>query len=307
MAITNFTPKVFTNDGGEPINATNLNEIQRVLDALNNYEALSKTIYIVKKDILGIVDDGWYYGVEMINVPTVNVAGYIRVMTMSGTNTHRVVYWRPHDSSIEYVNVLSGDDDWLGWTETLTDKGGMLKGSLQIRTNVPHIDLNNNDKNYASLYKHASVTGDYDYGTLIRDSSEIMGKDTYLDLVLRHKQAKNGNKNGCLTLYYRQNGVGTEYNIFGEHNKPTGSYTGNYTSGQAIREVITGGLGNGLLLWEPSYPYQICLVTLCGVIFVNSGTVNGLTRAQCYFENGVLYLPGSRFNAEGHVYAYQVL
>ena len=36
MAITDFTPKIFTNDGGEPINDANLNEMQRVLDVLNN-------------------------------------------------------------------------------------------------------------------------------------------------------------------------------------------------------------------------------------------------------------------------------
>ena len=83
--------------------------------------ALSKTIYIEEKDVLSIADDGWYYGIRMTNVPSDVNAGYVRVMCFN--SNHRVVYWRPHNSRKEYVNVLTGGA-WLGWNEVVTDAYG---------------------------------------------------------------------------------------------------------------------------------------------------------------------------------------
>lgn len=92
----------------------------------NDVGALSETIYIEEKDVLSIADDGWYYGIRMTNVPSDVNAGYVRVMCFN--SNHRVVYWRPHNSRKEYVNVLTGGA-WLGWNEVVTDAYGFYDGN----------------------------------------------------------------------------------------------------------------------------------------------------------------------------------
>lgn len=283
--------------------------------------ALSKTIYIENKDILAIVDDGWYYGVSTENVPTDNRAGYIRVMTKKGEHLHyRVVYWRPHNSTTEYVNVLNGiketgEDNWLGWTETFTNQSNVLKKPLSIESDNPHVTLANNNENYASIYKHASLAKQYDYGTLIRDSNEKLSNDNFLDLRVQHNQAKNGNKNGCLSLYYHQDNVSTEYNIFGSHNKPTGSYEGNRdwygSSSQLTRTIETGGIGDCLLVWNDSTSgHMFLIITPRGGFGLNAnGGLNSTVGTQCTFKDGKLTFNGSSIplNTQGVIYHYQVL
>ena len=69
-------------------------------------------------DILSITDGGLYYSVNTVNVPTSTTAGYVRV-EFDDVN-YKVIYWRPHNSSVEYSNVLTGGT-WLGWHKILTE------------------------------------------------------------------------------------------------------------------------------------------------------------------------------------------
>lgn len=99
--------------------------------------------------------------------------------------------------------------------------------------------------------------------------------------------------------------VGKIYNIFGEHNKPYGIYTGNVSA--TARTIQTGGIGSVLALWSSS---AIGLVTYGGAILVNvNGAVTFLDRSKMYLDNGNLYMATDSVlvNQNGDSVAYQVL
>lgn len=83
------------------------------------------------------------------------------------------------------------------------------------------------------------------------------------------------------------NGKITSYNIFGEHNKPSGSYTGNGSATQ--RTVNIGGVGTTLKI---STANGMAFVTGAGAICkkYNATTTYGLPASECSFNDGVLTL-----------------
>ena len=70
------------------------------------------------EDILSIVGEGNYYSVLTKNIPTYETAGYVRIV--SASDLHKVVYWRPYNSSDEYSNVMN-NGNWLGWRKIPTN------------------------------------------------------------------------------------------------------------------------------------------------------------------------------------------
>lgn len=241
-------------------------------------------------DLNLMVTTGFYRIVsENTNTPVTPRAGHLLMVIPWDANTVVQIYIVPEIRTTKFCVRTKMGGVWQDWnSELLTTAGGTLTGQL--------LALNGGmGRVYADGANIALTACD--------EPNDTSNRRTFF--VCNSKFAPN-NDNALILRDVIEN-TPTDYKIFGQHNKPTGSYIGNYTSGQTIREVITGGLGNGLLLWEPSYPQQIFLVTPCGAMFVNSGTVNGLMRSQCYFENGVLYLSQNICNAEGHTYTYQVL
>ena len=105
------------------------------------------------------------------------------------------------------------------------------------------------------------------------------------------------------------NGSGKSYNIFGEHNKPSGSYTG--ASSSVTRTIDIGGIGVALLV---SSPYGHGIVTKNGAfMFESPSNANGYYRtydsSAVKFEGGVLTLNTavSLLNSNSYTYTYQVL
>ena len=108
-----------------------------------------------------------------------------------------------------------------------------------------------------------------------------------------------------LRISSRINGVLTSYNIFGEHNKPSGSYTGNGSA--TSRTITTGGIGNAILIWGNS---SLCLACPLGCFyFAASSSYKDYMQTDVKFENGVLNLTSASTyaNASGVTYNYQVL
>lgn len=95
------------------------------------------------------------------------------------------------------------------------------------------------------------------------------------------------------------------YQIFGEHNKPSGSYTGNGSA--TSRTINTGGIGSVILIREGG---KIGLFsTYGGVVFKLSGSTIKYIYTDVHFKDGVLTLATADgdINYSGAIYNYQVL
>lgn len=96
------------------------------------------------------------------------------------------------------------------------------------------------------------------------------------------------------------------YSIFGEHNKPSGSYTGNGSA--TSRTINVGGIGkfvaiknNSVIVIASSGGAVLFHLTSSSIIYYASSTIN--------FSNGVLTIASSdtKINSTNGVYEYQVL
>jgi hypothetical protein len=100
----------------------------------------------------------------------------------------------------------------------------------------------------------------------------------------------------------RLNGNSTYYDLFGTHNKPSGTYTGN---GSDTRSITVGGVGNVLLVYQTSIQAW-GLVTSKGICTVaGDDNIVGFDDTIT-FKDGVLKTRGD-LNLSGKTYYYQVL
>jgi hypothetical protein len=109
--------------------------------------------------------------------------------------------------------------------------------------------------------------------------------------------------NTMLQLSVKKEGNSVSYNIFGEHNKPTGFYSGNGSAEQ--RTIPIGGVGS--ILWIKSAKYLTFVwnfggFTLDGV----NGSVKFHPSSQLDFEDGVLTIASthSAINDSTNVHYY---
>jgi hypothetical protein len=100
----------------------------------------------------------------------------------------------------------------------------------------------------------------------------------------------------------RLNGESAYYDLFGEHNKPSGSYVGN---GANSRSITIGGKGSVLFLYN-STSALCCFVTKYGFYAIEDNSVGYLKTAK--YIDGVLTISGApEINDEGKTIMYQVL
>jgi hypothetical protein len=144
------------------------------------------------------------------------------------------------------------------------------------------------------------VRGD-ESGTVI-DHKDADGWDNNTQLAL----FKGADLAGIARLYHRKNGeLLKEYNIFGQHNKPSGSYTGN--GSETERKIEIGGIGNVLFIKDVRG--ECCAyVWANGAIMSDNGTISA-SVGHGRFKNGVLTLDTTKnaLNANSVTYEYQVL
>lgn len=108
-----------------------------------------------------------------------------------------------------------------------------------------------------------------------------------------------------LYIYQMVNGSYKSYQIYGSHNKPSGSYTGNGSA--TSRTIPTGGIGNTCLVYASGV--GAVLITAQGAFCLNGDNVSGLRWAYARFENGnIIIATTSDFvNKNGTTYYYEVL
>lgn len=106
-----------------------------------------------------------------------------------------------------------------------------------------------------------------------------------------------------IRFYDVSSGVGKFYNIFGEHNKPSGSYTGNGSA--TSRTINIASIGAGILIISDN---GMAIVTSAGAIMGYGTTISGLGSGTVTFKDGVLTLKtaDNKLNANGVYYDYQV-
>lgn len=106
-----------------------------------------------------------------------------------------------------------------------------------------------------------------------------------------------------IRFYDASSGVGKYYNIFGEHNKPSGSYTGNGSA--TSRTINIASIGAGILIISDN---GMAIVTSAGAIMGYGTTISGLGSGTVTFKDGVLTLKtaDNKLNANGVYYDYQV-
>lgn len=108
----------------------------------------------------------------------------------------------------------------------------------------------------------------------------------------------------ALQLVDTINGSNKSYTVFGSHNKPSGSYTGNGSTSE--RKINCSGLSNVISIWST---YGDVLIINTGAICRSSETIVAIGGNYCSFQSGTLTLKteNNMLNANGVNYFYQVL
>lgn len=98
---------------------------------------------------------------------------------------------------------------------------------------------------------------------------------------------------------------GTNFYIYGEHNKTQGLYTG--TGAVEQRRINTGSYSSLLLVWSENN--VLVLVTPIGAIVLSGATPGWLDSTKAYYANGTLYITydGADLNGVGITYNYKAV
>ena len=296
-------------DGVVPIDKGGTGATNRT-DALGSLAAVGTMINTANYSYLGEITTNGVYQVSTThpdNPQNSSNYGILLVFQINGYTQQFYQSINDTDSRRFYVRT-SGDGgstwgDWINLADAskfLPLTGGTLSGNLTINKGVNwnQIYINTEDANMRSSihvgnssdssFMDFQLSNDYDNSSWSR---ELLIFRSYI----------NGNPP---LLHILNTKTGKEYNIFGEHNKPSGSYTGN---GSATRRTIeTGGIGKVLAIYSAN---GSAIVTPHGAIFFYSSTVTSLGSSSIAFKNGVLSLATSNtiVNQNGIVYGYQVL
>ena len=168
--------------------------------------------------------------------------------------------------------------------------GGTLTGNLFLK------DLDNTSTETARIFEYAK--------SLFLETSHSNGYSRIqIDNSIKSDLANS------LIYGYVKEGTSFSGNIFGQHNKPSGRYTGN--SDATAREISIGGIqgfGGYGLLWVTS-SYGDALVGAYGALVWSGNTVKAIGKPSVYYYNGILYLAtaDNAFNISGQNYTYYVL
>lgn len=177
--------------------------------------------------------------------------------------------------------------------------GGVVTGATRMKASAAAWALENPDGTKVGFFKM------FDTGTLQVVSADakngVFGSTNTVQLLLYPADVISN-----ITRRLIVGWDGNTYKVFGDHNKPTGTYTGDGTS--TSRTISTGGVGNLLLIHSSN---GMALVTPYGAICKTaSGTTTaGLANTACKYVNGVLTIASTStyVNASGVTYSYQCI
>lgn len=178
--------------------------------------------------------------------------------------------------------------------------GGTLSGNVTIEKSNPRQLLINSDISRRALIEMAS-------GGAVTIANYPADSTTGVYLAL-FSEASGVNLNKLLRVFSKESGSTVVYDIFGQHNKPTGSYTGNGSA--TSRTVSVGGIGNCLLIRSGKESGTVVLVNgSMGGIGKIASTPKAFTSDSVSYTDGVLTIASTDdcLNLNGMTYYYQVL
>lgn len=180
-----------------------------------------------------------------------------------------------------------------------------VKGSLKIDTTNPYLFFGNTSA--SALYGSAD-------GNMQMESRNVSSGvvDTKNRRMLNLRASAYGTSgtdlNSSIRLIDIVNNVLTSYMLYGQHNKPTGTYSGNGSS--ASRTVNIGGLGQTLFLTSTN---GCAYVSIHGAFCWGGSSYSGspyyYPNSYIKFQGGVLTITTTNgyFNENGVTYSYEVL
>lgn len=289
-------------NGGLYINSETTEEDKA--EAQANLEGLGVIIYekgvINKGDITsGNIEDILINNNSFVAIVFDTVAG------MPYDSIWIVVHTRiPGLVSAKATNIYNGDtymktfvnSSWQEWKRVNSDYFLPLDGSVPMSGNltVPH-------EIYVSDGYIKSWDGEHIFG--LKDRSDSDG-DSFRQLVIMDTQKQSNVTTALRFMNVTNNSYANgDFTIFGEHNKPSGSYTGNGSS--ASRDIDTGGIGNVVSVWSEN---ASVIINNSGA-FVSTGSTSFIQFSSCKVLDGVITLTttNSALNENGVEYWYQVL
>lgn len=204
-----------------------------------------------------------------------------------GIGTSELLFCFARNGSIYYC--YNAEEGWVG-DKYLPLSGGTLNGNIEL-TDAKHF-ISTDGTNKLEMFEYDNV------GYLRHIDSESKRRAFML-----FPKSKAELPVSC-KLETNESGSSSSYNIFGEHNKPTGSYTGNGNT--ANRKIATGGIGDAVLVISNN---GIAFVWSSGAQLTNtSGTTSFTDRANFTVAKGIsLDTDNAVLNANGVSYKYYVL
>lgn len=204
------------------------------------------------------------------------------------------------------VSVVKLEDEVAGLKSDLTKylplTGGQLSGNTTIVSGtMPQFALKAGTSKFVML-KNANADGSVEDGTHLKDYPNNNDGTTFAGIILK---ASNDLKYN-VSLHKSVSGNASAYNIFGEHNKPSGSYNGNGSS--TSRTITIGGIGKYLIMRNTKF---IGIVHSLGMDYqTTSGTSGRISSSEIkYVENGDLIISSTNtyVNANGESYFWSVV
>lgn len=174
------------------------------------------------------------------------------------------------------------DNVWSGWDEFTTSKGGTLTGDLGFQGGRGRIYYDLTSEN------------------IVLEATN----NTEADTVFRRLCFTNSRGAVKNAFKWLEDSTGKTYQIFGQHNKPTGSYTGN--GSETSRNIAIDGYGRTMIVYTTAY--GAILVTAIGAYTFGSSPTF-LAYGKCHYDgsNLVIASTDTHLNASGVTYEYQVL
>ena len=244
-------------------------------DSLASLMAVGSMINTANYSYLGEITTNGVYQVSTNhpdNPPNSSNYGILLVFQINSYTQQFYQSTNDTDSRRFYVRT-SGDDGstWGNWIN-LADASEFLPldGSVPMSGDLKHSNAN-------GAFYIRNFTADYSKNASLEVNAEYQ-KVSFLDT----------NQN--------------VYNIYGEHNKPFGSYTGNGSATK--REIAIGGIGYALLIHSQ---YGFVLATPSGSIIRMDSSITATSNA--YYMNGKLTITSTdnNLNENGITYYYQCL
>lgn len=201
-----------------------------------------------------------------------------------------------------YINSETTEEDKAEAQEALKEIGGFLpldgsvpmSGTLNVnKTNDPRIQLRN------------TTTGSV--GVINSSDSDYVGFTNYFasndQTLLKLRRRSTAGLNESLQLVFDN---AKAYDIFGKHNKPSGSYTGNGSATSRMIEI--GGIGNAVIVICTANSTAL-IITASGAFGKTGGSTGYFSYDTVHFTNGIITIASTdgSLNASGKNYTYQVL